>query len=575
MAKLLYVCLRDRSRTQAVAGSVRTVVDRLRPHNLPGTEQSVVASDGIVVGIAGSSELLAIRGTSVAAGYLVDADDWERPGRARPDGNYAVFRSDDRIVQVVSDALASRTVWYVMTGEMFVASSSQRAIVALLRSFEFNDSVTSWMLATGSLGPGLSWDRRLLHLPGASTLTLDRSEWKLGLLSNPVQFASEPVAARDFERRVLDQLKNVIGPAPVADRRWAITLSGGVDSRVVLCLLQETSGLRAVTWGLRSSLSDPINDAPVAACLARHFGLEYQYLETDLSEEPFDRVFSRFLAAGEGRTDRISGYADGFRLWGHLFDAGIRGILRGDETFGERTVHSAVDVRERSGLVLWSDFENFPPLERFGLPRQVVPPDFEQVASESLATWRDRLQQQFRSPFVFSALHDLKLPYVEINSPLLSDSVVDLTRRLPDELRTNKAVLRRIAVRLDPGIRLSRVGALQPPGEVMKQPRVVEFLRDCLTGDGPGSPIPHELAAFAMSGLTEARPSRRRMAGRRLRLTARAWAPAWLHLRRHNVSHVPVLTHNRLAFRALLVAGAHRLLTEDAHSLCGEKAPTA
>ena len=88
-------------------------------------------SGGIVAGISNPSDLIAVHGTSVAAGYLVDPGKWEIPGTGRPDGAYALFRSDDAVVEIVSDALASRTVWYAKTDDMFVASTSQRAIVSL------------------------------------------------------------------------------------------------------------------------------------------------------------------------------------------------------------------------------------------------------------------------------------------------------------------------------------------------------------------------------------------------------------------------------------------------------------
>jgi len=61
-----------------------------------------------------------------------------------------------------------------------------------------------------------------------------------------------------------------------------------------------------------------------------------------------------------------------------------------------------------------------------------------------LRDWRDRLYQQYRVPFLLAALSDLKLGYVEIVNPLLSDSVIDLIRQLPDSLRTHKVLLRNI-----------------------------------------------------------------------------------------------------------------------------------
>ena len=214
---------------------------------------------------------------------------------------------------------------------MFVASTSQRAIVALLGSFEFNTAVVPWMLASGTLGPGT---------PGTS-----------GFVTSPAPRRSPSIGRRGRSTSTLSQLNSMPGPhvrggtsvalvtghrravgaARVADPKWAITLSGGVDSRAILCLLKERNGLRAVTWGLRASLSEPTNDAQIALRLARHFGLEHRYFETDLTDEPVDRLFERFVAQRRGSSRPISGYADGFRLWSQLVEAGIQGIVRGDQ----------------------------------------------------------------------------------------------------------------------------------------------------------------------------------------------------------------------------------------------------
>ena len=389
---------------------MRAIADRLLPDNAAKTPSQVLSSGGIVTGISNPTDLIAARGTSLAAGYLVEPGAWERPRTGRPDGAYTLFRSDDAFVEIVTDTLASRTVWYVLTDRMFIASTSQRGIVALLGSFEFNPTVLPWMLATGTLGPGLSWDRRIHHVAGATTVTLDRRSWTVVERTEPTRFVAGSASDAEFERRAGDVLKHVIGTAHVADPRWAITLSGGVDSRVILSLLQDTHGLRAVTWGMRASLNDPLNDAHIAQRLARKFGVEHQYFETDLTPEPVDRVFERFVANGEGRVDHISGYMDGFQLWSRMIESGIRGIIRGDQVFGHKPVRRPLDARTRVGLTLWSDFGALPPLEQFGLQPASLPDNLQQATGESLDTWRDRLQQQFRVPCVLGALSDLKLP---------------------------------------------------------------------------------------------------------------------------------------------------------------------
>lgn len=572
MARLIYVCLRDPSQTAATAGAVKAIAARLRPDNLPEVAPRILTSGGIVAGISDASDLIAVRGTNLAAGHVVERDAWERPGTGRPDGAYALFRSDDTAVEVVSDMLASRTVWYAMTDEMFVAATSQRAIVALLRSFDFNPSVVPWMLATGTLGPGLSWDKRIRCIAGATTVTLDRRTWTVDERTEPTRFVAAPATDSEHERRITDALKHVVGAARVADSRWAITLSGGIDSRVILCLLEDTTGLRAVTWGLQSSLAVRMNDAQIAARLARHFGLEHLYFETDLTEEPIDRLFARFVANGEARVDHISGYADGFRLWSRMVDGGIRGIVRGDQVFGHRPVRTPADVRARVGLRLWSEFGALPPLERFDLRPAALPEALEQRTGESLETWRDRLHEQFRVPFVYGALSDLKLPYVEVITPLLSDSLIGLIRQLPDRLRTSKLLLRRIAAAMTPNIPFATSAAIQSRDDILKSPRVVEFLRDSLSGNSAGSAIPREFAAFAVAGLAQAPASPRLRLGRRWRRAVKAWAPSWAARRRSRVPQVSP-DHNRLAFRAFLVSQITRVLAQDAASACEHQGP--
>ncbi len=565
MSKIIFICLRDPSQATATAAAVSAIADRLLPDNIDTTPSRILNSRGIVAGISNPSDLIATRGTNLATGYLVEPGTWERPRTGRPDGAYALFRSDDAVVEVVSDTLASRTVWYVLTDRMFIASTSQRAIVALLGTFEFNPAVVPWMLATGTLGPGLSWDKRIRHVAGATTVTLDRRAWTIVARTEPTQFVAGPASEDEFACRVIDALKHVVGAAHVADPRWAIALSGGVDSRVILSLLKDTMGLRAVTWGLRASVDDPMNDAQIARRLAQRSGLEHQYFETDLSPEPLDRVFDRFVANGEGRVDHISGYMDGFQLWSSMVDGGIRGIIRGEQVFGHRPVRTPQDVRNRVGLTTWSDHVALPPLEQFGLSRMSLPENLEQEADESLETWRDRLHQQYRAPFIYGALNDLKLPYVELISPLLSNSLIDLIRQVPDALRTNKTLLRRFACTLTPEIPFAATRALQPRNDVLKSPSVVKLLADSLSSHKALSTIPPEFAAYLVGGLTINTPlDRSTSISRRLRRTAKASFPSWATRLRTHTTSIPALDHNRIAFRAYLVERTSCLMQQDA-----------
>jgi hypothetical protein len=456
-----------------------------------------------------------------------------------------------------------------MTDDFFAASTSQRALVMLLGSFEFNPRVVSWMLTTGTTGPGESWDCRIRCLSGASRVVLDRMAWTLTERSETIRFQPSDASPEDHREHIVDALRKTVSAVDVSNPDLAITLSGGVDCRTILSMLPSTRGLRAVTWGLRASLDQPSNDASVAQRLAKHFGLAHHYFETDLPEEPVERILDRFVANGEGRIDHISGYVDGFALWRKLVGVGVHGIIRGDQSFGRKKVRSPSEVRASAEMPLWADYVGLPPLRQFGFPEQSLAEQWERQTGESLETWRDRLQQQYRIPYVLGALSDLKLAYVEIVNPLLANSVVALIRTLPDELRTNKILLKAIARSIGPNIPFATDIATQPGDDVLRSPRVVQMLREHLSGDSTEPAIPSAFAAFALDGLAKDRADSRLMITTRARNAAKAWVPAWIRRLRTVRPQSAQPNANRIAFRVYLVSSAHRLYSEDARALPG------
>ena len=190
MSKIILVCFKDPKQDARYRRYVQVLAHRLVPDNITPYAPLIKGDDvGVLIGVINPSETLPVKDTSVCLGCLLDPDeDWWKPKAKTPDGSYALFRSDEVYVELLTDGVASRTVWYVQTDHVFVASSSQRAIVSLLHSFEPNYEASLWMLSSGSLGPGLSWDRRIQCLPGNARLCLNRSTWQLSLQETPVTF---------------------------------------------------------------------------------------------------------------------------------------------------------------------------------------------------------------------------------------------------------------------------------------------------------------------------------------------------------------------------------------------------
>lgn len=568
MARIIHLTVRSEEALPRYVAAVSRVARRLLPDNLPPSEPVIVQGPRTVLAIVGPGDCLHVRGTNVGAGFLVEPQStWDRPGNLRPDGAYALFRSDTDAVEIVSDSVASRTVWYALTDDLFVASTSQRAIVALLGGFEFNPEVVTWMIASGTLGPGHSWDRRIRCLEGASVVRLDRGTWRLQQRSEPVVFRALDVTSEEHERRTLQALRNAVTAAQVADPRWAITLSGGVDSRLILTLLRATRGLRAVTWGTRSSPADETSDAAIAARLAAHFGIEHIYFPTDLPRGSAEDVLERFVRNGEGRVDRISGYADGFSLWQSMVRTGVRGIVRGDEAFGCKLVRSDADVRAETGMQAWSDHPDLPAPQALDLTPQEWPDFTRPRPGESRETWRDRLYQQYRVPFLLASLSDLKLGYVEVINPLLCDSVIGVTRQLPDVLRNDKELLCRIAQGLSPAIPFARTNSIETPDQLLRSAQVVEYLLSALSSADLRYLLPETLIKDVLGGLMAAPARGSANLVRHFGDRIRRWRRRFVPVSRRGATRPMRLDGNRRAFRAYILARMQRMLHSDAHVL--------
>ncbi len=194
MARMLCLCFPHGYNERELLESIHRVNARLVPDNIDIVPPIVNSANGVVTAVFGPSPSMLIKGTSACVGSIVSQEDqWWRPGKSVPDGSYALFRSDAVSLELLTDIAGSRTVWYAKTENLFIASTSQRAIVCFLGGFQPNRSAFAWMLSAGTLGPGNSWDGRIRQLGPDARLRLDRSSWASEIRQGDVQF--EPIRA--------------------------------------------------------------------------------------------------------------------------------------------------------------------------------------------------------------------------------------------------------------------------------------------------------------------------------------------------------------------------------------------
>lgn len=496
MSKAVCVCSRV-PLPATIKKNISETCKILNPDNIKSIEPKTYNDEHVAYGITNPIDAINEFNGSFYLGELYqDKTEWYKPSKGLMDGSYAMFRHSTNLFQIISDPAGSRTIWYYFDKELLISSTSQRAIIALLGSFEFNNKVIPWVLSTGTPGPGLSWDKRIKQLSPDSAVTLDKSSWTLSYQSNSRDFKVSNYSNEEHFEKLKSVLFDTFSQLKLDFSNWILPLSGGYDSRGILCLLRETSinfkRLKTVTWGLQTSLFQPGNDAFLAAELSKTMNVSHKYYTTDISDEPVSKIVSQFLTLGEGRIDHIGGYMDGFRIWKDLFEDGVKGIIRGDEGFGFFQLSTAKSIRHTINCGLCEDYANLTNYREFGFPEQVMPDTLIRQKGESLATWRDKVYHEFRMPVIHPALSDLKLAYVEIINPLFSRKILQVVRMLPDHLRTNKFLFTKIVNLLSPNVDYAKDIAIGSLGNILKQKDFVEIIVEELSSEQAKSILPEE-----------------------------------------------------------------------------------
>jgi asparagine synthetase B (glutamine-hydrolysing) len=571
MSKSIYICSKE-TLPDITERRLYDICRKLAPANIIPAEPEVSVNGNIGYGIMNPTTTLIVKGNSLLMGQLFDDDgNWDKPLNQFPDGSYALFRDGIDYFEIVSDPVASRTIWYYMDDKQFIASTSQRAIVMFLGSFEFEDRVIPWMLSAGSLGPSFSWDKRIKIVPPDSSVLLDKRNWILNYNSNPIVFNPEQRSDLQHEEMLRESLKKTFKSLKLDYSRYSVLLSGGYDSRAVICLLLDINPdnhqLKTITWGLRSSLELKGNDARIAGDLAKKLNVTNKYYLNDISEDPIDEIINRFVLMGEGRTGDLSDYMDGFATWKEIFEDGTEVIIRGDEGFGCRPYSSALGVRMNQGCILCSDYKNLKDYLKYGLPSQELPQNLKQREGETLSAWRDRLFHEYTLPTEFSALSDLKLSYVEQINPLLSRTILLQVRQMPDHLRTGKVLFKKIVNSLSPEIDYATKPSSASQQKIMTQERFVNLLKIELNSDTAKSLFSEEFLGTVLNNLkSEGQRETMKIPSLSLRSFAGKIVPRFFKEALRNKLVLPSVDSNILAFRVLMIIKMNMILSEDSRN---------
>jgi hypothetical protein len=570
MSNIVLFCCKKTRELLSLDHIFQNINSQISPDQFEPHPPDCMVSKGVQAGILNPIEGNYRSPGGIGVGYFADsAQDWNQVGATPPEGSYALMRWNEAQVELVTDTVGSRTIWYFQTDECFAASTSQRALIALLGDFQINPTAILWMLSSGSLGPGQSWDMRLAQVTPDTCLVLDRQTWQIRTRQNAIRFEALNCSEGEHYQHLEQALHAVFAGFHPDPSRWLGLLSGGVDSRAIVLELAQKNQYQFITWGLQAAQNQSESDAGVADQLAKYFGLNHEYFSTDLAEpEAVEKIFLRFFQASEGRVDHIAGYMDGLSIWKHISDKGFSGVIRGDEGFGWHVVANDFDARYSVGAILFSDYHNLGSPSQAGMvgwAEQRLPEELERRSDETLAQYRDRIYQQFRIPTVLAALNGIKCAYVEVANPLLFRTLILAARQLPDPLRTEKALWKRLVDHLSPPVPYASQAAISNPKQILKSAPVSALLLDGVDTQMARnifSPGLVQRLHFRLSAQPSSSTGGFSAQSLRSRLVDRMSPDVKRLFKRAGAR--PDLDEHQLAFRAYLILKMIDLLTEDA-----------
>ena len=497
MSKIIYIIYNPDKKMDSIREieKLEAIEKEILPDNITPNPAYYVQSENSIAAIYNPVSTLPIEDSSVCMGYTPHAH-WSdincNPDEI--DGSFAIYRNSKEHFQIATDMVASRAVWYYKDNNVFIASSSQRAIIIYLGSFEFNRNVIPWMLSSGTIGPGFSYDKRLSLLEPNSLLTLNKQNWTLVKTNLKIELTNKYNTNAKAKFDLKKSIESTFEKFKIDYNKFVLPLSGGYDSRGILMFLKEKENLKTITWGAKESLYEKDNDAYIAKKLVKKVGVENIFFESYKEGVSLKESLNRFLENSEGRIDHIGGYLDGMEMWKTFFENGFECIIRGDELVGLSNVSSKLEARSNENLTLLSDYFNIDKNIIAKLPKQIIPQSPYEDLYKSKGYWAIYNEH----PIVFSALNDIKLSYVEVFNPLLSATIINTVAKMFDkDLIGDKQSFKEIVDEMC-DVPIAKKGANKPIGNVLSSVEIKTEIYQTLSNFDKYDLIDKEIIDYAL-----------------------------------------------------------------------------
>jgi asparagine synthase (glutamine-hydrolysing) len=210
---------------------------------------------------------------------LAAYDEWGMAAVERLVGMFAfaLWDAKRRRLWLVRDRLGKKPLYYgEVNGELVFASELKAVATVPGFSRDIDEQALRLYLAFGYIPSPWTIYNHVSKLPPAHYLTCENGRVTTTRYWDPVQFASSPVSLSDAdaEAELESHLDVAVRQRMIADVPLGAFLSGGIDSSLVVALMQERSAHRVQTFTIRFD-NPEYNESGFAAAVAQHLGTQH------------------------------------------------------------------------------------------------------------------------------------------------------------------------------------------------------------------------------------------------------------------------------------------------------------
>jgi asparagine synthetase B (glutamine-hydrolysing) len=380
-------------------------------------------------------------------------------------GFFAAALGDGDRFWLATDRRASVPVFFAaQDGFLIFAPEVKGVLAAPGLSREPDLAALGAFLASGHLIGDQTLFREVRRLRGGQELRVG-SDGSISLASywrfRPGTRAGER-SVSELGEALADRVEDSVSRNLAEPERSAILLSGGADSRGMLCVatkLLPPERIHAVTWAGDSG--DGRSDLEIACAVAQSAGVRHHLLRTTIDTYAAD--FRRSAEIIDGLSDLSPFHPQYYRLAADIAEIGFTTVLRGDEVFGwwhpvsslgEALMAVGLRSLHQSGVAGILRPDLLAKLDAAWTGK--IADTLSELDGLTPGQAKDALYFDHRLQGYLNTGAMLRQVYVDHRNPLLDEAILDFMEQVPDPLRLHKLLFQQGMARRFP--ELWRIG---------------------------------------------------------------------------------------------------------------------